>query len=244
MMTQNYDQYTSTDQEVWQTLFDRQTHQLPGLASTAFINGVSDIGFKRDEIPRFSEINKVLKEKTGWGIYAVPGLIPNRDFFEALKHRLFPATTWFRKPDQLDYLEEPDMFHDVFGHVPLLTNQPFCNYLTGLSKIALDHIDNDDAIELISRLYWYTVEFGLIKEPSGLKIYGSGILSSAGESPFSLSDKPKRVEFSVDDILRTPYIKDRFQEKYWVIQSYDDLYSSVPEIREKIEALLKTGVRF
>jgi phenylalanine-4-hydroxylase len=128
-------------------------------------------------------------------------------------------------------LEEPDMFHDVFGHVPLLTNQPLCNFLVDLSKIALKYIDSEIAIELIARLYWYTVEFGLIQEKEGLRIYGAGILSSSGETDYSLySDIPQRVPFDVQEILDTPYIKDKYQMKYFVIDSYEQLYSSVPEI--------------
>lgn len=238
MMIQDYSRYTPDDQLVWTTLYNRQLAQLPGLASSAFLNGIRSIGFESDVIPRFSHINDALGSSTGWKIYAVPGLIPNKEFFEALLECRFPATTWFRRPDQLNYLEEPDMFHDVFGHVPLLTNHDFCRFLSGLAQIALRYIDDELAIELISRLYWYTVEFGLIMEGSELKIYGSGILSSAGESQYCVGPVPVRVPFGVREIMETPYIKDRYQEKYWVIQSYAQLYESVPLVERELENLL------
>jgi phenylalanine-4-hydroxylase len=231
LMRQEYDKYTADDFEVWQTLFERQMKALPGKATQEYLEGIKRVGFVADRIPNFDEVNEKLKAYTGWRIYVVPGLIPNKEFFELMRDGNFCATTWLRRKDQLDYLEEPDMFHDVFGHVPLLTNQPLCNFLVDLSKIALKYIDSEIAIELIARLYWYTVEFGLIQEKEGLRIYGAGILSSSGETDYSLySDIPQRVPFDVQGILDTPYIKDKYQMKYFVIDSYEQLYSSVPEI--------------
>src|SRR5205823_3950319 len=139
--------------------------------------------------------------------------------FELMADRQFPATTWLRQRDQLDYLPEPDMFHDTFGHVPVLTNQAFCDFLAALSRIALRFVDHPEAIDMISRLYWYTVEFGLIQEGDQLRIYGGGILSSPGETRYSLySDVPKRLPYNVSVLLQTPYIIDHFQEQYFVIQ--------------------------
>jgi phenylalanine-4-hydroxylase len=175
---------------------------------------------------------------------AVPGLIDNRQFFELMANRQFPATTWLRQRDQLDYLPEPDMFHDTFGHVPLLSNQAFCDFLASLSRIALTHIDSEDAIAMISRLYWYTVEFGLIQEDAtlgsgGLRIYGGGILSSAGETSHSLyGPTVQRRPYEVDTLLQTPYVINQFQEQYFVIDSYEQLYESVPEIEARLDALL------
>lgn len=229
-MIQEYDKYTEEDFEVWQILFNRQMPNIIDVACPQFLNGMLDIGFTADKIPNFEEVTKVLEAKTGWGLTVVPGLIDNKPFFEFLNNRKFCATTWFRKKSQLDYLEEPDMFHDVFGHVPLLTNQNFVDFLQNLSKIALKHIDNEDIIEYISRIYWYTVEFGLIQYPDALKIYGAGILSSIGETKYCLGEIPQRVPYNVYDIICTPYIKDKFQPKYFVIQSYKELYDSIPEI--------------
>ncbi len=240
-MSQEYEKYTQEDQDVWRVLFERQITQLPSLACETFMKGLDDIQFKKDSIPNFIETNKILKQITGWELYVVPGLIDNKSFFELLKAKKFPATTWLRKMSELDYLEEPDMFHDVFGHVPLLTNQNFCDFLEGLSVIALKHIEDEWAVELLSRIYWYTVEFGLIENEKGLKIYGAGILSSSGESTYSLRSKtPSRVPYDVKKIFDTPYIKDKFQEIYFVIDSYEQLFNSLDKIEELLEKELVT----
>ncbi|MEH0155491.1 phenylalanine 4-monooxygenase [Limibacter armeniacum] len=238
-MRQEYEKYTAEDMEVWNLLFERQQQQLPKQADEAFLEGVRIIGFKKDHIPNFEEMNVVLEKETGWGLEVVKGLIPNKEFFELLKAKRFPASTWFRKLSELEYLEEPDMFHDVYGHVPLLTNKNFAGFLQGLSEIALKHIEDEWIIELISRLYWYTVEFGLINKPEGLRIYGAGILSSSGESTYSLeSDIPIRTHFDVQEIMSTPYIKDRFQEKYWVIDSYKELFDSLEQVEDVVNRVL------
>ncbi|WP_020533415.1 phenylalanine 4-monooxygenase [Flexithrix dorotheae] len=235
-MLQNYSAYTAEDKQVWELLYNRQMEILPGRASTAFLEGIKKIGFVPQRIPNFEEVNQTLLGITGWQLEVVKGLIPNKEFFELLENKRFPATTWFRKLSQIDYLEEPDMFHDVFGHVPLLTDENFCGFLKGLSKIALKHINNEWAIEMIARLYWYTVEFGLIRnKEEGLRIYGAGILSSPGESIYALENKPIRTPYNIKEIITTPYIKDRFQEKYWVIKSYKQLYESVGDVALAIE---------
>jgi phenylalanine-4-hydroxylase len=235
-MRQEYEKYTPEDFEVWRILFERQMKALPGKATQEYLEGIKRVGFVADRIPNFDEVNEHLKKYTGWRIYVVPGLLPNKEFFELMRDGNFCATTWLRRKDQLDYLQEPDMFHDVFGHVPLLTNKPLCKFLEDLSLIALEHIDSEIAIELIARLYWYTVEFGLIQEKEGLRIYGAGILSSSGETDYSLySDIPQRVPFNVAEILDTPYIKDRYQSKYFVIDSFEQLYASVPEIAKLVK---------
>lgn len=239
-MTQTYANYTADDQAVWKLLVERQMAQLPGKASQAYLDGITATGFRADRIPDFElDLNPRLTQLTGWRVSAVEGLIPNRTFFELMANRHFPATTWLRRHDQLDYLPEPDMFHDTFGHVPMLSNQAFCDFLAALSQIALRFVDHEEAIDMISRLYWYTVEFGLIEENDGLRIYGGGILSSVGETTYSLySDQPRRLPYQVNTLLRTPYIIDHYQEQYFVIQSYDQLYHSVPEIEATLEGLL------
>jgi len=240
-MTQEYEKYTPQDLLVWQLLFDHQMRLLPSLASPAYLAGIEKVGFQRDRIPNFDEMNAQLAQITGWRVEVVEGLIPNKAFFELLENRRFPASTWLRKMDQLAYLEEPDMFHDVFGHVPLLSNQDFCNFLGGLSQVALRFIDSELAIELISRLYWYTVEFGLIEDADGLKIYGAGILSSQGESVYCLGDQPQRVRFDVAEIIITPYIKEKFQEKYFVIHAYRELMDALPELARLIAQQSEEG---
>ncbi|MFC5409523.1 phenylalanine 4-monooxygenase [Larkinella bovis] len=241
-MIQTYHTYTADDQAVWQLLFERQLAQLPGKASQDYLDGIEKVGFVADHIPDFErELNPRLQKLTGWRVSAVPGLISNREFFELMANRHFPATTWLRKREQLDYLEEPDMFHDTFGHVPMLSNQAFCDFLAALSQIALAHVDHPEAIEMISRLYWYTVEFGLIAEPHGLRIYGGGILSSPGETTYSLaSQRPGRLPYQVEKLLQTPYVIDHYQDQYFVIESYEQLFHSIPQIEEKLEELLVT----
>jgi len=238
-MTQEYEKYTAEDFEVWRILFERQIQKLPGKATDEYLEGIRKIGFTADRIPDFAEVNKVLAGYTGWQLYVVPGLIGNKDFFELLKNRCFPSSTWLRRKEQLDYLEEPDMFHDVFGHVPLLTNQHLCDFLANLSRLALRFIENPYAIELISRLYWYTVEFGLIREADGLRIYGAGILSSRGETHYSLYDeKPQRLPYNVRTILNMPYIKEHFQDQYFIIDSYEQLYNSMDEVERVLTEMV------
>jgi phenylalanine-4-hydroxylase len=234
-MQQEYDQYTKESHHVWQLLFEEQSQVLANRATSKFLEGIQTIQFQSYEVPRFTTINKILKELTGWEVYAVPGLIDNKPFFELLAKKQFPATTWLRTLAQLKYIEEPDMFHDVFGHVPLLSEPYFAGFLNGISQIALQHIDNETAIELMARIYWYTIEFGLINENGTTKIYGAGILSSPGESVFSLSADATRYPFDLHHILATPYIKDCYQGQYFVAESYEQLYRSLPQLKEQIE---------
>lgn len=234
LMKQEYSKYTTEDFQVWKILFDRQQENLPGRATDEFLQGIERINFTAGKIPDFSETNPLLKSITGWELAVVPGIIADDIFFQLMANCKFPASTWLRKMSELDYLEEPDMFHDVFAHVPLLTNQAFVDFLQELSKIGLEYIDNKWAIELLSRIYWFTVEFGLIREADGLRIYGAGILSSAGETIYCLSDQPQHFEYNVDQILNTPYRKDTFQDRYFIIESYEQLYQSLPEIKRLI----------
>ena len=242
-MKQSYQKYTADDHTVWRTLFERQMTQLPGIASRAYLEGIEKVGFVADHIPNFrAETNPRLRALTGWEVEVVPGLIPQKAFFELLANRRFPASTWLRKPDQLDYLEEPDMFHDTFGHVPLLTNQAFCDFIKDLSHVALRWLDVPEAIAQIGRLYWYTVEFGLIWEDNHLKIYGGGILSSPGESVYCLNGSVSKISFDVRTLLNTSFHIDRYQDHYFVIDSYDQLYRSTPDIEEILaETYLAVG---
>ncbi|WP_375578756.1 phenylalanine 4-monooxygenase [Marivirga tractuosa] len=238
-MEQIYDNYTTEDQEVWGILFGRQFQNIKKVATKEFVEGIDKIRFTEKAIPNFKETNKYLKDLTGWQVAAVPGIVDDDKFFELLSNRIFPATTWLRTREQLDYLEEPDMFHDVFGHIPLLTNQPFVDFLQGLAKIGLKHLDNDWAIHLLSRIYWFTIEFGLIREEGDLRIYGAGIISSPGETKFSISDEPEHFDYDVEAIIDSSYRKDKFQTKYFIIDDYEQLYSSLPLIEKVIEDRLQ-----
>ncbi len=237
-MDQQYNRYTAADHAIWQQLFERQMAQLPAVASRDYLDGIRKVGFVADHIPDFEkETNPRLRRLTGWEVYAVPGLIPHQEFYRHLADRKFPAATWLRTPGQLDYLEEPDMFHDTFGHVPLLSNQAFCDFLADLSRLALRYTQHTAALEVLSRLYWYTVEFGLIREADQLKIYGGGILSSVGESRYCLQEEVARYDFDAIRILHTPYHIDRFQDHYFVLDSYGQLYRCVEAVGKELRRI-------
>jgi phenylalanine-4-hydroxylase len=223
MVQQEYQQYVDADHKVWSILYKRQLEKIKKVAYENFAPGIELLAFENAIIPDFDVINKRLMNITGWKIYPVPGLISNSYFFERMFYKQFGATTWIRKMSELDYLEEPDMFHDVFGHIPLLTDPLICDYLHGLATVAVRHLDNEEVIEGIARLYWYTIEFGLVKEKGEIKIYGAGILSSIAETDYCLSKKAKHVPFNLQQILATPYIKDTFQQQYFVLNSMEQL---------------------
>jgi phenylalanine-4-hydroxylase len=225
-LDQPYDRLTTEDHSVWRALFERQSSMLRGRACREYLEGVDALGIAADSIPRFDRLSELLERATGWRIVAVPGLLPDDVFFRHLAARRFPATWWIRKPAQMDYLQEPDVFHDLFGHVPMLINPVFADYLQmfgegGLKALRLNALKN------LARLYWYTVEFGLIRTDEGLRIYGSGIVSSKGESIYSLeSDSPNRVGFGLMRIMRTRYRIDTFQKTYFVIDSLKSLFDA------------------
>ncbi len=242
-MEQQYEKYTPEDHEVWSILYSRQIECIRDKASRAYLNGIKKCGFESSKVPNFNEVNQRLAAATGWQIYVVPGLIDNQPFFKHLSKKEFPATTWLRTKAQLDYLEEPDMFHDIFGHIPLLSEPKFCEYLRAISKITSKYINDPLAVEYMARLYWYTVEFGLIKEDQNIKIYGAGILSSLGESQFCLSEEANYLPFNIATIFSYPYIKDRFQDQYFVIDSYHELFESIDSIESVLLDYLKLNRR-
>ena len=220
---QGWGRYTADEHAVWHTLFQRQSRLLPGRACDAFVAGLQALPMAAQHIPDFAQLNSVLLHRTGWQVVAVPGLVPDAVFFEHLAHRRFPAGRFIRRADQLDYLEEPDVFHDVFGHVPLLMDPRMADYiqaygLGGLRALQLG------CLPLLARVYWYTVEFGLVQQADGLRLYGAGIASSLAESRFALdSPSPNRIQFDLDRVMRTGYRIDDFQESYFVIRGLDEL---------------------
>lgn len=235
---QIYSNYTKQDFEVWKTLFNRQLELLKRNVSVEYLKALAMINFTQDKIPDFEEVNAVLQSTTSWSLEVVPNISEQKEFFEFLSQKKFTTTCWLRTMEQLDYLEEPDMFHDVFGHVPLLCNQSYVDFFKGISDIALRNIDNPNAIKLLGRLYWFTIEFGLIEEDGQLKIYGAGIISSKGETEHCLSKKAKQLPFDIQTIFETDYRTDVFQETYFVIDSFEQLYNSL----EKIELLLYENI--
>ena len=228
IVEQPWQDYTATDHDVWRTLFRRQREILVGRACAEFIDSQDQMGIGEDAIPKFAELNVQLQAKTGWQLIGVQGLLPELDFFQHLAHRRFPVTWWIRTPEQLDYLSEPDLFHDLFGHVPLLMNPVFADYMQAYGRGGVKaHAIGPEALAQLTRLYWYTVEFGLIDTPEGLRIYGSGIVSSSGESVHCLeSPAPNRLGFDLLRVMRTRYRIDTFQKTYFVIRSFDELFDA------------------
>ena len=225
---QPWAQYTTTDHAVWQQLYARQQDLLVGRACDAFLAAQEKLRMPADHIPKFSDLNQILGAATGWQIVAVEGLLPELDFFTHLANRRFPVSWWIRRPDQIDYLEEPDLFHDLFGHVPLLMEPLFADYLQAYGQGGIKaHGLGPEALMQLARLYWYTVEFGLIQQADGLRIYGAGIVSSKGESIYSLeSPVPHRLGFDLERVMRARYRIDSFQQTYFVIDSFEQLISA------------------
>ena len=220
---QDWASYTPQEHAMWDRLFERQAAMLPRRVVPQFMDGLDVLRMTRPGIPDFGELSDRLMKLTGWQVVAVPGLVPDRVFFEHLANRRFVAGRFIRTPEQLDYLEEPDVFHDVFGHVPLLANPVFADYMQAYGEGGL-RADGLGAIANLARLYWYTVEFGLIRQGDELKLYGAGIVSSHGESIFALDDpSPNRLGFDLKRLMRTEYRIDDYQQTYFVIDSFEDL---------------------
>jgi len=220
---QNWAAYTDVEHETWNTLYARQMKILPGRACDAFMRGLDALDLNMGGIPDFEVMNPKLQALTGWTVVCVPGLVPDDVFFDHLANRRFVSGQFIRKPDQLDYLQEPDIFHDVFGHVPMLTDPDFAAYMEAYGKGG-QRAQSLGMLKNLARLYWYTVEFGLMKEADGLRIYGAGIVSSATESVFSLEDaSPNRLGFDLERVMKTLYRIDDFQQVYFVIDSIEKL---------------------
>jgi phenylalanine-4-hydroxylase len=239
VVEQPWASYSRVDHEVWAALFKRQREVLAGRACREFLDNQERFGMTPDAIPKFDELNRVLADATGWRLIGVEGLLPELTFFDHLANRRFPVTWWIRKPEQVDYIAEPDLFHDLFGHVPLLLNPLFADYMQAYGAGGVKaHGIGGDALVNLTRLYWYTVEFGLIREKSGggsgdLRIYGSGIVSSRGESIHCLeSAAPNRIGFDMRRIMRTRYRIDTYQKTYFVIDSFEQLMDATrPDFR-------------
>ncbi|HEY6870166.1 MAG TPA: phenylalanine 4-monooxygenase [Novosphingobium sp.] len=220
---QDWKSYTAQEHATWDRLFARQAAMLPERVVPAFIDGLDVLRMDRPGIPDFAELNERLVRASGWRVIAVPGLVPDALFFEHLANRRFVAGRFIRRPEQIDYLQEPDIFHDVFGHVPLLAHPVFAEYMQAYGEGGL-RAARCGMLEELARLYWYTVEFGLIRQADGLRLYGAGIVSSFGESRFALDDpSPHRIAFNLDRVMRTRYRIDDYQQTYFVIDSFEDL---------------------
>jgi phenylalanine-4-hydroxylase len=220
---QDWEGYSQAEHDLWRRLYARQVALAPRYACDEFVDTLRDLDFGAG-IPRFDAVNRKLGAATNWQLVAVPGLLPDLTFFDHLANRRFPVTVWLRKPEEFDYIVEPDIFHDFYGHVPLLFQPVFADYLQAYGRGGIKAHELG-AIEMLSRLYWYTVEFGLIDTPKGLRTYGAGILSSAGELPYCVdSPDPNRIGFDLLRIMQTRYKIDTFQETYFVIRDFRELF--------------------
>ncbi|MCC3859800.1 phenylalanine 4-monooxygenase [Pseudemcibacter aquimaris] len=221
--------YTTEEHNIWDRLYKRQMDILPGLACDQFFKGLSILDFDKGGVPDFNKSNEILKAETGWTMVPVPMLIPDHVFFYHLANRRFPTGNFIRTANQFDYIEEPDVFHDAFGHVPLLTDPSFADYMEAYGRAGWKALQYNH-LKALSALYWYTVEFGLINTDDGMRIYGAGILSSPEESPYALNAKsPNRIHLNVDRVMRTDYKIDDLQASYFVIDSFEELFKMTVE---------------
>jgi phenylalanine-4-hydroxylase len=239
---QDWKHYSRQDHDTWRTLYARLERLLPHYACAEFVDGMHRLDIGHNEIPEFTELSRRLGALTGWSVVAVPGLVPDDVFFEHLANRRFPAGNFIRKPDQLDYIEQPDVFHDVFGHVPMLAHPVFADYMEAYGKGGLRALKGFDMLPNLARLYWYTVEFGLIRTASGMKIYGAGIASSSAETVYAIDNaSPNRIGFDLERVMRTKYRIDDFQETYFVIESFEQLFAETYSDFAPVYRRLRSG---
>jgi phenylalanine-4-hydroxylase len=232
---QDYSKYTAQDQLVWATLFERQIKYLHGHACASYLNALEDVGFNPHAIPRISELSDTLQKATGFQLTVVPEIQPNEVFMASLAKRTFTTTAWLRSIDSLDYLSEPDMFHDVFGHTPLLAEKAFADFFHAFGLLGQKYLDHAKAIELLGRVYWFTVEFGLLQESGQTKIYGAGLISSHGESKHCLSHSVVHQPFDIAAIMGREYNNTVMQDHYFVLPHFDKLLESLPEMEKIVQ---------
>jgi len=228
-IAQKWDRYTADEHDIWNALYAQQIDVLKGRAAPEFYEGLAALDLNRGGIPDLATLNPKLKALTGWEVVMVPHLVPDDIFFDHLAHKRFPAGRFIRGRDQLDYLEEPDVFHDIFGHVPLLAQPVFADYMQAYGQGGLRALRHD-CLKNLARLYWYTVEFGLMKTSDGMRIYGAGIVSSRTESVFAVDDpSPNRLHFDLERVMHTNYRIDDFQQVYFVIESFEELFEATQQ---------------
>lgn len=235
-MRQEYNQYTTEDFKVWRTLFERQIENLQDKACRDYLSCLQDMSevLNADRIPDFNELNEWLGNKTGWQIEVVPGMIPVNEFFTLLSEKKFCSSTWLRSWEQLDYLEEPDMFHDIFGHIPLLANPVFSEFVLEFAKMGKEAIGDEEKLIQLQRLYWFTIEFGLMREQGELKIYGAGIMSSFGESKTSIAKNMTHHKYDIEQILHKAFVNNEPQTEYFVVESLTELYESILNMKNNV----------
>tara|TARA_B110000008_G_scaffold137357_1_gene139328 strand:- start:604 stop:1335 length:732 start_codon:yes stop_codon:yes gene_type:complete len=235
---QIYSNYSAEDFKVWELLYLKQLNLLKGVVSQAFLKGLDLLDFNSSKIPDFNDVNKKLKKLTSWQIKTVSNIAEPVYFFSCLSKKQFTSTCWLRNIKEIDYLEEPDMFHDVFGHIPLLSNHVYSDFFQKLGKLSLEFLDDDFKIKQLQRLYWFTIEFGLIKNQDTFDIYGAGIISSEKEIKNVYSENSIKKPFNLSEILKQDFIIDKVQKIYFFIDSFDQLLNSVDQIRNLINSKL------
>ena len=233
-MIQEINSYTKEDKWVWKTLFERQLDNIPNKASNTYIEALKNMKevLNASEIPDFNNIDKWFKSKTSWSLEVVPGLIEVEDFFKLLAKKKFCSSTWLRNKNSLDYLEEPDMFHDIFGHVPLLSNPVFSTFMQEFASLGCQFIHDPEKTKQLQRLYWFTIEFGVINENGRIKSYGAGILSSFGETNQIAEKKANFHPFNMNEILNREFRTDIMQDDYFVIESFEQLFESLQDLKQ------------
>ncbi len=236
-MKQEYEKYTEEDFLVWKTLFNRQEENLPGKAHPEYLRCLDELSdvLNPDEVPNFDKLNEKLLAENGWSIVVVPGLIPVDQFFKLLSQKKFCSSTWLRKMSQLDYLEEPDMFHDIFGHIPLLMNEQYAKFVQRFGEMGVKYGHDKVVEKQLQRLYWFTIEFGLIEQQDDTRIYGAGILSSSGETNHIFDDDIDVLPYDVEKVLHTDFITSEIQTLYYEIDSFTQLFQSVEELEEQLK---------
>ena len=224
-MVQDYNAYTATDRQVWNALYSRQRENLSDKADPRYLACLDQLlpVMSADKIPNYDELNAVLAEATGWSIHVVPGLIPVEEFFKLLAQRKFPASTWLRKPEELDYLEEPDMFHDIFGHIPLLLDPQYAQFMEDFGKHGVANLKKSHIIRQLQNLYWFTIEFGVCEDPT--KIYGAGIISSFGETNHIYDSKTAIYPFELNKVLGNSFINSEIQGHYYKVGDLESIYN-------------------
>lgn len=232
---QDWDAYSPTDHEVWKLLYERRMVELRTTGSRVFLEGAEAIGLSPEGVPHLEEVNARLAARTGWRALPVTGFIPAGSFFRCLAQRWFPTTITVRPREQLDYLPEPDIFHDVFGHVPLHADPVFADFLEGFGRAA-SLARTEEETEAMARLFWFTIEFGLIREEGRIRIYGSGLISSAGDAANALGPACERRPFSLDAVVQQPFEIDRFQDVLFVAESFGQLFEAVEEASQRLRS--------
>ena len=234
LIQQDYAAYTPEQHAVWQELVSRRMPQLHEHACQEYLDGFEQIGLRADSIPNLAEVNKRLEPLTGWNATPVSGFLPPDAFFEMLAARRFPTTTWLRSRESMEYTPEPDIFHDVLGHVPMHAHPVFADFLQHYGKVCATIMGDKDKLERMGRLFWFTVEFGVIRQNGGIKLYGSGLISSHGESTYVIKGGPEIRDFNLEQVLEQQFKVSEMQKVLYAVESFDQIYEAAKEAEARL----------